>query len=220
LISTEHYNIVPNKLFDVGKYFDAYKIYKDQGNLLIGVELDMQRGAYEGCKSLVDRYPFDMVIGSMHTIDKIDLYQYDFTKVDQTLLYKNYLEKIDISVNKYAFIDVLGHIDYICRKSTYDIPYIDYTKYSDLIDTIFKSLLKNNIVLELNTYTFDNAMAISYLLPLYKRYKAMGGRYVTIGSDGHKINTLARHFKKAYEFIDICGLCPVYFKNHKMELML
>ena len=73
--------------------------------------------------------------------------------------------------------------------------------------------------IEINTRRLDDEAAIKGLLPLYKRYHELGGRYCTLGSDAHYKEHVGRRLKEALAIAKECGLVPVYYKARKMQVM-
>ena len=64
-------------VFDVEQYFSDYNQYRSE-NVLLGIEIGMRSDCLEENCRIVEKYPFDYVIGSVHVIDNIDLYAADF----------------------------------------------------------------------------------------------------------------------------------------------
>jgi histidinol-phosphatase (PHP family) len=114
------------------------------------------------------------------------------------------------------FYDSLGHIDYVSRYSPLNQKDLLYDKYKEIYDGIFKELISKDKVIEVNTARMGEAEARKNLYTIYSRYKALGGRYVTIGSDAHKAERLGYKFSEALDMIKEIGLTLVYFKERRM----
>ena len=77
---------------------------------------------------------------------------------------------------------------------------LKYADYSDLIDAVLKSLIERGRGIEINTSGFKYGISNTYpSLDIVKRYKELGGKYVTLGSDAHKAKYIGYGFDKAYE---------------------
>ena len=120
-------------------------------------------------------------------------------------------DQIDIT------FDALGHIDYICRAAPYDDPEIDYPTFKAEIDAVLKIVTERGKVLELNTRRFYSPRALEELVPVYKKYHDLGGRYVTIGSDAHKVAAIGNYFDRALKFAKELDLTPVTFCQRKLQ---
>ncbi len=117
--------------------------------------------------------------------------------------------------------DAFAHIDYICRYWPYkgaerelrlqDAP--------ELFDKLFLLLIEQNKPIEINTRRLDDAAAVAGLLPLYKRYRELGGKYCTLGSDAHYKEHVGRRLQEALALAAQAELTPVYFKARRMQIM-
>lgn len=219
IILTEHIDLdFPVKgefIFDVPGYFSSYSKYRSD-KLLLGVELGMKTNVTKDNKTLVTSYPFDYVIASIHLVENKDLYYGDYYKnKTKQMAYDIYLNDILENIKAHDFVDSLGHIDYICRYAIYNDKELYYKEHSELLDEIFKCIVKNGIALEINTRRFENLQAVKNMITIYKRYFELGGRIITIGSDAHKVEAIGSNFKSATEIAKICNLKPVYFKERK-----
>ena len=90
-------------------------------NILMGVEVGYQPHLIERIDKLVNSYPFDFVIGSIHTCDGMDLYTGEFFKgKTKKESYQRYLENIKHCVNNFDNCDVFGHLDVIIRYGKFE----------------------------------------------------------------------------------------------------
>lgn len=223
LVLTEHIDFdypEPDEFrFTPSEYFESYLPFRSS-SLLLGVEVGMQDCSLKKNKAFVRSAPFDMVIASIHMVDGYDIYYPDYfsTFPDKTAAYRHYLEVMLENIQSFSDFDTLGHIDYICRKAPYEDSHLYYQDFSEIIDSIFRILIRQGKALELNTRRLGGPSAAEHLLPFYKRYHELGGRYITIGSDAHDPSSVGASFKEAQAMADCCHLTPVYFKERKMVL--
>ena len=117
------------------------------------------------------------------------------------------------------FIDVLGHIDYIARYAAYANPELSYGAFREAIDAVLRAAVETDTVLELNTRRLGERRAVKELVPIYTRYRELGGRYVTLGSDAHAADAIGAHFAAAEELAAATRLRIVTFKERHMELL-
>ena len=54
---------------------------------------------------------------------------------------------------------------------------------------------------------------------LYKRYRELGGKYCTLGSDAHYKEHVGRRLQEALALAAQAELTPVYFKARRMQIM-
>lgn len=202
--------------FDPPTYMNEYKNLRGK-NCFLGVEVGLRKFARVANENFIAQADFDFVIGSIHLVDDLDIYYPEFyADKDKFTAYQKYFRQMaqEISV---ADFDALGHIDYICRAAPYDNPEIDYATFHDEIDAVLKILVEREKVLELNTRRFGNERAIRELVPVYKKYRELGGKFVTIGSDAHKIDAIGNYFALALKFADELNLAPVTFRERRRE---
>ncbi|MBQ3441674.1 MAG: histidinol-phosphatase HisJ family protein [Selenomonadaceae bacterium] len=202
--------------FDAAAYMNEYKNLRG-AKVRLGVEVGLRKSAREVNAEFIGRADFDLVIGSIHLVDGYDIYYPDFyAGKDKATAYRKYFQQMaaEASVADY---DVLGHIDYICRTAPYDDPEIDYTTFKVEIEEVLKIITERGKVLELNTRRFDKARAIEELVPVYKRYRELGGRFVTIGSDAHRVAAVGNYFERALRFAHELDLTPVTFCQRRIE---
>ncbi|MBQ6296876.1 MAG: histidinol-phosphatase HisJ family protein [Selenomonadaceae bacterium] len=202
--------------FDPAAYMDEYKNLRGE-KIRLGVEVGLRKFARAANKKFIAQADFDLVIGSIHLVDDIDIYYPDFyVGKDKTTAYKKYFEQMATEAEVCDY-DVLGHIDYICRAAPYDNPEIDYPTFKAEIDTVLKIVVERGKVLELNTRRFDKPRSIEELVPVYKKYRELGGRFVTLGSDAHRVAAVGNYFNRALDFARKLDLTPVTFCERKLE---
>ena len=202
--------------FDPAAYMNEYKNLRGE-NCRLGVEVGMRKFARSANEKFIAAADFDLVIGSLHLVDDFDIYYPEFyADKDKATAYGKYFAQMADEAVACDF-DVLGHIDYICRAATYDNPELDYETFKPAIDAVLKIVVERDKVLELNTRRFGSARAIAELVPVYKKYRALGGRFVTLGSDAHKVDAIGNYFARALDFARELDLTPVTFRERKLE---
>lgn len=80
------------------------------------------------------------------------------------------------------------------RYGPYDNKKVEHTKYQDIIDEIFKTLIDKDKGIEVNTSGY--AVNGNCGFPNYnqvKRYFDLGGRIITIGTDSHTVDRIGQH---------------------------
>lgn len=205
--------------FDPAKYMEEYGALRGM-YLLLGAELGLGEECLQEVREFAEAAKFDVIIGSIHIVDGGDLYEKSFyegkSKADA---YKRYLAYMKDMVLKNPFIDVLGHIDYICRYAPYDYPGMDYSEFAAEIDAVLKAAVETNTVMEINTRRFGNDKVIDELRPIYSRYHELGGKYVTLGSDAHRKEVVGAYLDKAENLAKECGLeTAIFYERQLMPL--
>lgn len=203
-------------LFDRDAYFAKNEPFRRE-NVLLGIEIGLQPHLAQKDDAVAEGYPFDFVIGSLHMMNKRDLYEpasYAGLSKEETMHY--YLRDSILVLENHTNFDSLGHIDYICRYWPYADKEFHMEENQSEWDRLFSLLIEKNKPIEINTRRLDDPRSIRALLPLYKRYQALGGRYCTLGSDAHCTEHIGRRLGVAVSMAKEAGLSPVYFKGRKM----
>jgi histidinol-phosphatase (PHP family) len=218
-IFTEHYDLgYPEEgqfLFEPPSYFKEYACYRND-RLLLGIELGMVPGRRQEADAIIEPYPFDYVIGSIHVVENMDIYYPEYFQGRSKLeSYQAYFQAMETCIREYDF-DALGHIDYISRYAPYKDPNVwaeEELKAS--LKGILKLLVESGRVLEFNTRKITCKEDYERVLPIYKLYKDLGGAYVTIGSDAHTPEGIGWKCREAQKVLADIGLKTVYFVKRK-----
>lgn len=218
---TEHMDIAYPEpmsfIFDVEKYFADYNTFRNE-KVLLGIEIGMRSDCLEENCKLVEKYPFDYVIGSVHVINNIDIYAAEFyherKKKD---VYEQYFKTMKQCVSCYDSIHSLGHIDYIARYARFKDPEVYYHEFKDYIDEVLHIVAQKGKALEINTRRLGTKEAVEIIMPIYKRFYEVGGRLVTIGSDAHHVKDIGRGLDVGLEIAERSKLDVVYFKDGKPQ---
>jgi len=223
LVFTEHYDCAyPEAIdftFDPQEYWKQYEPLRGD-NLRLGVEIGMCENDEERNLSFISQVPFDLVIGSIHLLDGQDIYYEEFYKdKEKQAVYTQYFYCMAKLLRTHSFVDVLGHIDYIARYAPYDNPEISYGTFQQEIDEVLRAAVETDTVMELNTRRLKSRLAQKELMPVYKRYHELGGRYLTLGSDAHSADAIGSSFHEGCEMAIACGLQLVTFCQRKREIV-
>ena len=100
----------------------------------------------------------------------------------------------------------------------YADPNLHYKDHPELWDQVFQLLVQEDKALEINTRRLGDDSTIPPLLELYRRFRELGGKYATLGSDAHYKEHVGRDFAKGKAIADAAGLTLVYFKERKRML--
>ncbi|MBE5848066.1 MAG: histidinol-phosphatase HisJ family protein [Lachnospiraceae bacterium] len=182
-------------------------VYKDHIKILFGVELGLSPDAVRTYLQYVRGFDLDYVIGSIHLIGGKDpYYRGNFADMSDEDLYRLYFKETLVNIRKFSNFDSLGHLDYIVRYGESKDRDYSYDKYKDVIDPILEYLLENEKGLEVNSAGLRHGLA--YPNPckdIIQRYHDLGGELITIGSDAHKPEDVAKDFDVIASLLTDCG---------------
>ena len=206
--------------------FTALKAeYEDRIGLGFGLEaglLPHLDGAY---RSILSAHPeIEFVIGSVHLTrsgrnrpdDFVDPYYPSFFRehgtVDGMTLY---LETLLDSIRNCSCFHSLGHLDYAIRYAPEKDSRYRYADYAGIIDAILELLIRRDQALELNTKAWQKGCSNpNPSRDILLRYREMGGRLITAGSDAHRPEDVASGLGRASELLRDCGYTAFFvYKN-------
>lgn len=198
--------IMPDLAAEQKDILDAQDAYQGKITLRAGVEIGQPHAAPEQAHALIQTYPFDYVIGSIHQLsDDMDLYfyQYEFIHPDE------FWEKYFIEVREllaFGDMQILAHLDYPLRVMKLPHNQPSLKGYKNYVDEVLRLLIDKNIALESNAkglYGWQKEVGPEDFV--LTRYKELGGELITVGSDSHAPETVARGIPRALERLQAAG---------------
>lgn len=199
-----------NYFHDLRSARDRY--YNDL-NILSGIEFDGPH-QYPRQFETFQKLPYDFILGSVHYwIGNLLPEQMLKEKLSLEFIYEKYWKEVHKLV-QFGGFDSLAHFDFPKRYFNKCI------FYEEQVLDILTLLIKNNIVLEINTSTLRKGikgpMPDCDILNLYKK---AGGSRVTFGSDAHATNHLGSGYGHVLDLIEkYCLENIIYIKRKPFEL--
>lgn len=181
--------------------------YAGQIRLLFGVELGLQPEVMRENTAYARSHAFDFIIGSSHICHGKDPYFPGFFEGrEEEEAYREYFMSVLENVRQFSDFDVYGHLDYIVRYGPEKDRNYSYFKYRDVLDEILNAILEKGKGLEVNTGGLDRGIRdLHPCADLLRRYRALGGEIVTVGSDSHDALHIGAHFGRAAAVLRECG---------------
>ena len=210
---------IPSYHSQLMKLKDAYK---EQIEIHFGIELGLQLHLGKYFHDLLEKYPFDFVIGSSHLVHGADPYYPEFFQGrSEQRAYMEYFESILENLSAFDEMDAYGHLDYIVRYGPNQNKFYSYGRYQDILDEILRKLIKKNIGLEVNTGGYHYRLGEpNPCTAIIRRYKALGGEIITIGADAHTPDKVGYAFDRAAQVLKECGFrYYTVFKERKPEFL-
>ncbi len=154
------------------------------------------------------RRRYDYVIGSVHTVGNEDVYlppYWETKTVEQA--YREYLEQTLACVRAHEDYDVLGHLTYICKcRGNPTKVLLRYEDHAKILDEILRELARRDKGLEMNTSGVDRCGGFLPTADFFLRFRELGGRIVTVGSDAHTADRVGQYTYRACQILeDIFG---------------
>ncbi len=226
-ITTEHADLESHVLDggDIVRDFDrqAEEINRLNGlypvKVLFGVEIGWRHDIHRRCVEIAEKYPFDMIILSLHETEYADVSYPDYRRgrtVDRC--YDEYLGLICDAITNFDNFDTFAHVDYLLRY----IGDTDLYRHREKLEQVFRLLIEKNKALEINTKVFPQAESVRRAEDIIKMYTAVGGRKFTLGSDAHSADRHRNGFDIATGLLKKYGINKISMfigrKEHLMEI--
>ena len=220
---------IPEMIFDydVDQYMEEIaslqERYSSRIRILKGVELGMQPQLGDRYRELLQKYPFDYAISSQHLVEKKDPYYPEiFEEYGDAGVFRKYFEETYENLQAFHDADTLGHLDYVVRYGQNGAGEYSFRRYGEIIDEILKLLIRHDIALEVNSAGIRKGLGFPNPHPdVIRRYRELGGKLITVGSDAHVSEDVGRDFPlleqilKAAGFTETCYFVertPVFLK--------
>jgi histidinol-phosphatase (PHP family) len=195
---------------------DVRKRYASQISIKIGLESDFLPGYENETKSIIDSYPYDYIIGSVHFIDD---WAFDdpasreyWKKYDVNEVYLKYYALLRQSA-KTGLFQIIGHCD--LPKKFGARPTIDLTGEIKATARVFK---QTGVAVEINTAGLRKPVAEMYPAPDCLKIYQEAGVPLIFGSDAHAPQEVGKDFEKAVELAQSVGYSEyLIFKQKKIE---
>ena len=197
----------------------ARKKYRGKLKILQGIELSEYLYDTVNSDKILSLCDYDVILGSVHSIKSVekdkgfsatDMSEMSADKIHTFIC--DYFHDMQDMIDGFDF-DILTHLTLPLRylNGRYKRN-VDISPFDDTINTILRKIIEKNIALEINTSGIDSYYGD--FLPdesIVKKYKAMGGELVTIGSDAHSPDRIGYGFERAKEMLRKLGFTHYYY---------
>lgn len=199
-----------------GQIRDIRKKYSHLINIRYGIELDFFPGKEEQLARIIHNLPLDYVIGSVHFIGdwNFDGDESFYGKWSNDYLYDVYFRLVQEAARTRLF-DTLGHLDLIKKFNIY--PENDLTNlYEETADIIRDT----GMVVELNTSGFDKPCHDFYPGQQWLDILFARDIPVTLSSDAHHPDQIARHYLQAVSVLKKTGYRRIISYHQRTKIPL
>lgn len=206
--------------FEIAKVMPAFR-----GKLLVlnGIELGQPTYDVDIANNIINKYDYDQILGSIHNLrGGEDFYFMENLSLNEAeKLLKEYFNEI-IELLKWGNFDVLAHLTYPLRyfysKSNLQI---DLDSFKNQIDEILLMTAKQDKALEINTAALRQPLnKLSPEVDIVKRFKELGGKFVSVGSDAHYAEHLAADIDMAYSCAIEAGFDSITFFQKRTPMQM
>jgi histidinol-phosphatase (PHP family) len=181
--------------------------YADRGlTLYAGVELGNPHAFVREAERLLQAYPFDVSVGSLHWLDGENIHDPTlFRRRDAHEVMADYFTEMGRMVQAVEF-DIVAHFDRIFWRPALMGLSIDVYAFEAPLRQTLQIIADDGRSLELNTRNVGTRTNWDDKLRLMLTwYREAGGRQVVVNSDAHHANQIQRNFTAALSLLRQAG---------------
>lgn len=214
--------LLPQSVIDIRQ---QQSINTEKTELLCGIELGEPLHDIKATNEVLSLTDYDFVLCSMHNLrDMGDFFWLDYKSDEIPSLLKKYFRELCECV-QWGNFDSLAHITYpmryICDRSKIAV---DFNDYKNEIDEVLSLLAEKEKALEFNTCRnpelSPKAIGKCRDIPYLRRFKELGGKHVTLGSDAHKTQDLSKGIGGAIDILRELGYSEFTVYRHRIPELI
>lgn len=196
--------VAEDRLLSLQAYVDAVVAAKDRGlPVLLGLEVDYFPETIDAVLDLLEPYPWDLLIGSVHwiggwSIDHGDV-AYEFERRGVRRAYEEYFA-VETQLAASGAVDVLAHVD-VAKKQGYHLP----APPLDLYRPVVEAAARSGTAVEVSTAGLHQPAREMYPHPEFLRMFHAAGVGITLASDAHFPGDCARDRDRAVDLARSVG---------------
>jgi histidinol-phosphatase (PHP family) len=192
--------------------------WADQGlSIRFGVEVTYERRHEDEIRGWLRRHPHDFVIGSVHLMPGSP---YRASNVASLVagrplgeIVAPYFEEVAAAARSGLF-DTIGHLDVVKRWLMPHVMPADLAAAPELYEPVLRALVESGTALEVNASGLRQLPGETYPTPaIVARYREIGGRHVTVGSDAHHARWFGYGLARAYDHVRDGGFRQLAFRR-------
>jgi histidinol-phosphatase (PHP family) len=197
---------------------DAAERWADRGVAIrFGVEITWDSRFETDIREHLARHAYDFVIGSVHVYRDSPYAAGNIAGwvAGRSLaaIVAPYFDEVAAAARAGLF-DALGHLDFVKRYLAPHVTAADLAAAPELYDPILHALVDTGTALEINTSGLRQPANETYPSPaIVARYRELGGRRITIGSDAHRAGAFAWGLADGYAAAAEAGFADIAFRR-------
>ena len=183
-----------------------------------GVEITYQANLEAELRTWLAGKRWDYVIASVHLVDYDDGWamvsepsavEAYFGRHSQRQAYLPYFEEL-LRAARSGLGDVLGHFDLVKRYGVAQYGRFEPASFADEIRAVLRAAVEAGVGLEINTSGLRQAPGDPYPgLTVLRWYRELGGEFLTVGSDAHRVEHLAAAADQALALARAAGFSAI-----------
>lgn len=191
--------------------------YEGRMKIYYGTEIGQAMYDLHNAEKILAEHDYDFVIGSVHrTCHYEHMGKIPDNEFDRKRVMVEYWEDM-LNLVEWGKFCTLAHMTFLLRFVNVDTPtglvtdkaqrsQAAYDTYKSIIDEILRIIVKKEIALEVNSSGYRRGLGDPMAAaPFIKKYKELGGKLITVGSDAHQPSDIAKDIDKCYELLRELG---------------
>ena len=198
---------------------DAAARWADRGlRVRFGVEVSYESQREVEIREHLARHPYDYAIGSVHVgaASPFMAHRVAGWVAGRTFdeVVAPYFGEVEAAIRSELF-DTIGHLDYVKKYVVSHVPPAAFAARPDVYEPLLRALVETGMALEVNASGLRQPPGETYPAPpIVERFRALGGRNVTAGSDAHRARSFAYGLGHVYAAIAGAGFEALAFRRH------
>ena len=226
LAITDHVDFEPGApAFEYASFAERERVVREAAErwgprgvaIRFGVELTYDRSWESDIRDHLARHAYDFTIGSVH--DRVHS-PYHASRVRAWVQGRSLAEIVEPSFSEVeaaarsGLFDTLGHLDVVKRYLHPHVSTSDLAAAPELYEPILRALVESGTALEVNTSGLRHPVAETYpAAPIVARFRELGGRAVSVGSDAHRRDHFAWALAEGYQEAAAAGFEALSFRR-------
>ncbi|ASA22381.1 histidinol-phosphatase HisJ family protein [Paenibacillus donghaensis] len=185
-----------------------------------GIEVGFRSDYKDAINKYLAQHEFDVILLSAHNDGNLDFSEKAYHDLPMQQRLRHYFKHVREAVDQMDNYDIVAHLDYVTRYTTYPVVEQDLVACKPILYDILKLIIEKGKVLELNTtglYRQGWIHPHPYILNMYVN---LGGRAVSIGSDAHQAGDVQQGFAEAIELLQNVGIHEVVQYKRRTPYMV
>ncbi len=203
----------------------AKEAFRGRLEVALGVEMAQPHRDWTEVDRILQAQPYDFVLASVHRVDgQDDYYTVDYTTLSQKQIdnmFELYFESL-LDYAKQGNYDVMAHLTFPLRCAMRNNGVsIDPRRYADHLEEVMKVIVQRGKGIEINTSGLRCVLGDT-MPPFWvvRRFRQLGGEYVTISSDAHKAVDVGTGQQAAMGYLSEAGFEYFAFYRQRKPVML
>lgn len=192
--------------------------WSDRGLAIrFGVEVTYERRFEDEIRAWLRRHPHDYVIGSVHVSADSPYTASSVASFVEgrslSAIVAPYFDEV-IGAARSGLFDTIGHLDFVKRYLVPRVLPAQLAAAPELYEPMLTALVESGTALEVNASGLRQLARETYpSAAIVARYRELGGRHVTVGTDAHRVEWFGYGLERAYRIVRSAGYRELAFRR-------